>query len=90
MLEKNPMKRLTKFDEIKKHIWFKEFNWEELITLNMKAPYYPKMKKNKIMVNNIDLINYKENDNKDKKVEQFIKNCTTKKYINYEEHKKKI
>jgi len=42
------------------------------------------------MVNNIDLINYKENDNKDKKVEQFIKNCTTKKYINYEEHKKKI
>ena len=55
----------------------------------MKAPYYPKMKKNKIMVNNIDLINYKENDNKDKKVEQFINKCTTKKYINYEEHKKK-
>ena len=89
MLEKNPMKRLTKFDEIKKHIWFKEFNWEELITLNMKAPYVPKIKKDKFMVNNFDLINYKENDNKDKKVEQFINKCTTKKYINYEEHKKK-
>jgi hypothetical protein len=55
----------------------------------MKAPYTPKIKKDKILVNNFDLINYKENGNKDKNVEQFINNCILKKYVNYEEHKKK-
>jgi hypothetical protein len=44
MLEKNPMKRLSKFEGITKHLWFNCFNWEELISLNMKPPYVPFIK----------------------------------------------
>jgi hypothetical protein len=41
MLNKNPVKRLTKIDRIKNHVWFQNFNWEQLIEMNMKAGYLP-------------------------------------------------
>ena len=43
MLTKNPINRLSKFSEVKKHIWFNNFNWDDLMTLTMKAPYIPKL-----------------------------------------------
>ena len=41
MLDKNPSNRLTNFYSIKSQPWFKDFNWDELINLNLKAPYLP-------------------------------------------------
>ena len=41
MLDKNPAYRLTNFYSIKTQPWFKDFKWDELINLNLKAPYFP-------------------------------------------------
>ena len=43
LLDKNPSYRLTNFYSIKTQPWFKDFNWDELINLNLKAPYLPKI-----------------------------------------------
>ena len=41
MLDKNPSYRLANFYSIKNNIWFKDFKWDELSNLNLKAPYIP-------------------------------------------------
>jgi cGMP-dependent protein kinase len=41
MLDKNPSYRLANFYSIKNNIWFKDFKWDELSNLNLKAPYLP-------------------------------------------------
>ena len=41
MLDKNPSYRLSNFYSIKNHLWFKDFKWDELTNLNLKAPYLP-------------------------------------------------
>ena len=41
MLDKNPSYRLCNFHSIKNQAWFKDFNWDELSNLNLKAPYIP-------------------------------------------------
>ena len=41
LLDKNPAYRLTNFFSIKGQPWFKDFNWDELSNLNLKAPYLP-------------------------------------------------
>jgi len=43
MLTKNPISRMSKLSQIKNHIWFSNFNWDDLMTLNMKAPFIPKL-----------------------------------------------
>ena len=43
MLDKNPSYRLTNFYSIKTQPWFKDFHWDELINLNLNAPYLPVM-----------------------------------------------
>ena len=43
LLDKNPSYRLTNFFSIKGQPWFKDFNWDELSNLNLKAPYTPNM-----------------------------------------------
>ncbi len=45
MLDKNLETRYAKFDQICGHIYFKDFNWDELISLNMEPAYKPKIKK---------------------------------------------
>ena len=45
MLTKNPIKRMSKVSQVKTHIWFNGFDWEDLMSLNMKAPYKPILKK---------------------------------------------
>ena len=39
MLTKSLSNRLTKINLIKNHVWFKNFDWDELLTMNMKPPY---------------------------------------------------
>ena len=41
MLDKNPSNRLSTFQSIKNSSWFKDFKWDELTNLNLKAPYLP-------------------------------------------------
>ena len=41
MLDKNPSYRLCNYYSIKNQAWFKDFNWDELSNLNLKAPYIP-------------------------------------------------
>jgi serine/threonine protein kinase len=43
MLDKNLETRYSKFEDISGHIYFKEFNWDELISLNMEPAYIPRI-----------------------------------------------
>ncbi len=46
MLNKNKDKRLCKLDQISCHNWFRDFSFDDLISLNMKPPYIPKLQNN--------------------------------------------
>lgn len=46
MLNKNITDRYHKFDQIANHIWFKDFSFDDLLSLNVKPPYKPKMDDN--------------------------------------------
>lgn len=39
MLNKSKSARYSKFEQISTHVWFKDFDWDELISLNMESPY---------------------------------------------------
>ena len=41
MLNKNKELRYSKFEQISGHIWFKDFDWEALISLDMQPEYLP-------------------------------------------------
>ena len=41
MLNKNKSSRYYKFEQISNHIWFKDFNWDSLLSLDMKPEYIP-------------------------------------------------
>lgn len=43
MLVKNPLQRATKFNQIKNHPYFADFNFENLLSFNIKPPHIPKI-----------------------------------------------
>lgn len=43
MLNKNQTQRFYKLEQIQSHIWFKDFSWDDLISLNLKPAYLPKI-----------------------------------------------
>ena len=43
MLNKNKEIRYTNFEQISGHVWFKDFDWEGLISLDMQPEYFPKL-----------------------------------------------
>jgi len=43
MLAKDQNKRLYKLEDIKKHPYFKDFDWEKLVTFSLEPPYLLKM-----------------------------------------------
>ena len=47
MLRKNPTNRLWKFNQIKEDPYFKDFDWNKLISLSYPPPYKLKMKEEK-------------------------------------------
>ena len=80
MLTKNPMTRMAKLSQVKSHIWFKDFNWEDLLMLNLNAPYKPIMKQDSFEGNdNIKFIDYvkdqsdEDEKNKDVKIDEKMK-----------------
>ena len=46
MLNKNQSQRFSKLEQIQSHIWFKDFSWDDLISLNMKPAYLPTIESN--------------------------------------------
>ena len=53
MLNKINGTRYCKFDQISSHPWFKGFNWNDLVSLDMKPCYFPKIENNKTNEKNI-------------------------------------
>ena len=49
MLNKNKEIRYSKFEQISGHVWFKDFDWEALISLDMEPEYFPKIEEKKDM-----------------------------------------
>ena len=41
MLNKNKSSRYYKFEQISNHIWFNDFNWDSLLSLDMQPEYIP-------------------------------------------------
>ena len=48
MLNKVNGNRYCKFEQISSHPWFKGFNWNDLISLDMKPSYIPKIENKKV------------------------------------------
>ena len=46
MLSKNQTQRFSKLEQIQGHIWFKDFSWDDLISLNLEPAYLPKIESN--------------------------------------------
>ena len=73
MLEKNPSWRLTSFESIKAHNWFKNFNWDELSNLNLEAPYKPFLVYSKYEFNERCEPNFSISNNQFKTYKDYIK-----------------
>ena len=43
MLSKNQTQRFYKLEQIQSHIWFKDFSWDDLISLNLEPAFIPKI-----------------------------------------------
>ena len=92
MLEKNPSCRLTSFESIKAHAWFKNFNWDELCNLNVDPPYKPILLKNKYDFNDRCEPCFNVNGNQFKSYKDYIKESANDYQINtnYELSKEKL
>ena len=73
MLEKNPSCRLTSFESIKAHNWFKNFNWDELSNLNLEAPYKPLLLYSKYEFNERSEPNFSITNSQFKSYKDYIK-----------------
>ena len=83
MLTKNPISRMSKFSQIKNHVWFNSFNWEDLISLNMDAPYKPELKKDHEEKDDILFVDYVKSLGDDKVKKLKIDSKTLAEYNNW-------
>jgi len=85
MLKKNPTNRLWKFEQIKEDPYFKDFDWNKLISLSYPPPYMIKMKEEKENNAPIPYLSYlqskqpkrgakKKKSNRQLKFEKWLKN----------------
>ena len=88
MLNKNKNARYSRFEQVSGHVWFKDFEWEKLISLEISSEYLPRIlskekmtgKKNYVdYINNLSEWEMKEHklkiSDEDKNMfEQWIKN----------------
>jgi len=44
-LDRNPETRLTEIESIKKHHWFKDMDWDSLLSKELQPPYIPQVSK---------------------------------------------
>ena len=85
MLKKNPTQRLWKFEQIKEDPYFKDFDWNKLISLSYPPPYMIKIKEEKENNSPIPYLTYlqskqpkkdskKKKSNRQLKFEKWLKN----------------
>ena len=85
MLKKNPTNRLWKFEQIKEDPYFKDFDWNKLISLSYPPPYMIKMKEEKENNTSLPYLSYlqskqvkrpskKKKSNRQLKFEKWLKN----------------
>ena len=85
MLKKNPTQRLWKFEQIKEDPYFKDFDWNKLVSLSYPPPYMIKMKEDKENTSAIPYLTYlqskqvkrgqkKKKSNRQIKFEKWLKN----------------
>ena len=67
MLTKNPISRLSKISQVKNHVWFNGFSWDDLIELKMNPPYLPLLKQELEDNNNIPFQDYVKGIKEEKK-----------------------
>ena len=67
MLTKNPISRLSKISQVKNHVWFNRFSWDDLIELKMNPPYLPLLKQELEDNNNIPFQDYVKGIKEEKK-----------------------
>ena len=67
MLTKNPISRLNKISQVKNHVWFNGFSWDDLIELKMNPPYLPLLKQELEDNNNIPFQDYVKGIKEEKK-----------------------
>ena len=84
MLKKNPTQRLWKLEQIKVDPYFKDFDWNKLISLSYPPPYMIQMKPDKEITNVVPYVTFLQNKGKPKlkkrkssrqiKFEKWLKN----------------
>ena len=85
MLKKKPTQRLWKFEQIKEDPYFKDFDWNKLISLSYPPPYMIKMKEDKEVTSSMPYLSYlqtkqvkrgakKKKSNRQLKFEKWLKN----------------
>ena len=67
MLSKNQTQRFYKLEQIQSHIWFKDFSWDDLISLNLEPAFVPKIDINE---------NQKKIEEMEKKIDELNNNFT--------------
>ena len=84
MLIKDQRKRLYKLEQIKRHPYFKDFDWEKLVTFSLDPPYLLKMKDDyKKKQNTIPYLAYLNNESNKNGNNFVIKRLNTKREINF-------
>ena len=74
MLSKNPFSRLYKFEKIEKHVFFSDFDWEGLYSLNIKPAQIPKLDiKKENPMKGIEFTNYVKNHIEDRTIKYSSK-----------------
>jgi cGMP-dependent protein kinase len=58
MLKKSPTNRLWKFEQIKENPYFKDFDWEQLMSLSLKPPYNIKLEEKETEQKSIPYLSY--------------------------------
>ena len=58
MLSKSTCNRLCNLSHIKAEPWFQSFSWEDLISLKMEPPYYPKLPQDEGRSSHLSFVNY--------------------------------
>lgn len=83
MLNKIIGSRYCKFEQISSHPWFKGFNWNDLISLDMKPNYFPKIGNNNYNEREIKpYLNYINSLKEWKENEKFVISPTKEKAFN--------
>ena len=84
MLLKDQNKRLYKLEDIKKHPYFEDFDWEKLVTFSLEAPYLLKLNDdNKKQQNTIPYLAYLNKESNKKGNNLAYKRLNTKREINF-------